>query len=195
MNIKFIDKIGTIGIFLTALLSPCCFPLFAVIASTLGLGTFEPFGGWTMYVFQFLVLISLIGFVIAYLNHKAKTPLVIGIISSSLIFFTFYIDFNQNIIFAGMLGLLIGTILNYRANKKCNACRVIDEKDIELKSMITCPECGFQKQEMMPRDSCQFFYECTNCKKVVRPKKGDCCVFCSYGSIKCPSIQKNANCC
>ena len=189
------DKIGTIGLFLTALLSPCCFPMFAVIASTFGLGMFEPFGGWAMYVFKFLVLISLIGFVIAYLNHKAKTPLVIGIISSSLIFFTFYIDFNQNIIFAGMLGLLIGTILNYRANKKCNACNVIDEKSIELKSIITCWECGFQKQEIMPRNACQFFYECANCKKIMKPKKGDCCVFCSYGSIKCPSIHKNANCC
>ncbi|MEP6986943.1 MAG: GDCCVxC domain-containing (seleno)protein, partial [Chloroflexota bacterium] len=30
---------------------------------------------------------------------------------------------------------------------------------------------------------------CTNCQDVLRAKQGDCCVFCSYGSVKCPSKQ------
>ncbi|HEV8330350.1 MAG TPA: GDCCVxC domain-containing (seleno)protein [Steroidobacteraceae bacterium] len=30
---------------------------------------------------------------------------------------------------------------------------------------------------------------------VLRPKRGDCCVFCSYGSVKCPPIQMNSGCC
>lgn len=66
---------------------------------------------------------------------------------------------------------------------------------IELQSMLTCPNCGFQKMETMPTDACQFFYECSNCKKILKPKSGDCCVFCSYGTIKCPSIQAGENCC
>jgi hypothetical protein len=41
----------------------------------------------------------------------------------------------------------------------------------------------------MPRDSCRFFYECKGCGTVLRPKPEDCCVFCSYGSVPCPSIQ------
>lgn len=57
-------------------------------------------------------------------------------------------------------------------------------------SVITCPQCGFAKEETMPTDSCQFFYECTHCKTRLRPKAGDCCVFCSYGSVKCPSKQE-----
>ena len=61
---------------------------------------------------------------------------------------------------------------------------------MKLKSIIKCPECGFKKEELMPINSCQFFYECTNCGTVLKPKKGDCCVFCSYGSKKCPSKQK-----
>lgn len=64
--------------------------------------------------------------------------------------------------------------------------------DLELNSKITCPECGFEKQEKMPTDACAFFYECSNCHKVIRPKEGDCCVFCSYGSVACPSIQEKA---
>ncbi|OFX62120.1 MAG: hypothetical protein A2046_02475 [Bacteroidetes bacterium GWA2_30_7] len=63
-------------------------------------------------------------------------------------------------------------------------------KKIILKSIITCPNCGYQKDEEMPKDSCQFYYECNNCKKILKPLKGNCCVYCSYGSVKCPSMQK-----
>jgi len=67
-------------------------------------------------------------------------------------------------------------------------------KKIELESTITCPECGFSKKETMPTDACQFFYKCTNCGIVIKPKQGDCCVFCSYGTVKCPPIQESGKC-
>jgi len=63
-----------------------------------------------------------------------------------------------------------------------------------LTSVLTCPRCGFARQETMPTDACQFFYECTNCKAVLRPKAGDCCVFCSYGSVKCPLVLQERCC-
>lgn len=69
------------------------------------------------------------------------------------------------------------------------------KEDVIFKSTITCPICGFSKTEIMPADSCQFFYECENCKNVLKPKKGDCCVFCSYGDVPCPPVQKNDCCC
>ena len=65
---------------------------------------------------------------------------------------------------------------------------------IELQSTITCPYCGFSKTETMPTDACQFFYECSNCKQILKPKTGDCCVYCSYGSVKCPPIQVSGKC-
>lgn len=61
--------------------------------------------------------------------------------------------------------------------------------DPELRSEITCPHCGHRKEEVMPTDACQFFYECENCHAMLRPKAGDCCVFCSFGSTPCPPIQ------
>ena len=68
-------------------------------------------------------------------------------------------------------------------------------KQVTLESTITCPECGHEKDEVMPTDACQFFYECENCKTVLKPKTGDCCVYCSYGTEKCPPIQLNKSCC
>jgi len=60
---------------------------------------------------------------------------------------------------------------------------------ITLASTITCPVCGHRKAETMPEDSCQYFYDCENCKTVLKPKPGDCCVYCSYGDAPCPPKQ------
>ena len=38
----------------------------------------------------------------------------------------------------------------------------------------------------MPVNACQFFYQCQGCGSVLRPLKGDCCVFCSYSDRLCP---------
>jgi hypothetical protein len=59
-------------------------------------------------------------------------------------------------------------------------------------STITCPACGTSKTETMPTDACQYFYECSGCGRLLRPKTGDCCVFCSYGSVPCPPVQTSA---
>ncbi|AZG78123.1 MAG: hypothetical protein CTY36_02255 [Methylocystis sp.] len=61
---------------------------------------------------------------------------------------------------------------------------------MQLVSTITCPSCGHQSAETMPTDACQFFYECKGCGTLLRPKAGDCCVFCSYGDVPCPPIQE-----
>lgn len=66
---------------------------------------------------------------------------------------------------------------------------------VERYSILTCPQCGAAHREEMPTDACQFFYECTSCHSVLRPKHGDCCVFCSYGTVKCPPRQLDPDCC
>jgi len=63
------------------------------------------------------------------------------------------------------------------------------EQSIILESTLTCPECGHQKNETMPADACQWYYECENCHSLLKPLSGDCCVFCSYGTVKCLPIQ------
>ena len=66
---------------------------------------------------------------------------------------------------------------------------------IETTSLLTCPECGHASMECMPTDACMYFFDCKGCGVLLRPKPGDCCVFCSYGSHKCPPIQLAASCC
>ena len=71
--------------------------------------------------------------------------------------------------------------------KEKSCCK---KENMKTKSEITCPYCGHKKIETMPNDVCQLVYTCEKCKKDIRAKQGDCCVFCSYGDHKCPSMQE-----
>lgn len=72
---------------------------------------------------------------------------------------------------------------------------------MELLSTLTCPQCGFVEALTMPVDACQFFHECNGCHTLLRPTSGDCCVFCSFGTVPCPPMQvgsedsPRASCC
>jgi hypothetical protein len=190
-----IDKVGTAGLFLTAILSPCCFPLFALVASAIGLGSFEIFGGWTMWIFQAMVLVSVAGFYLSYRKHRKSYPLALAILSGLSVVYGYHFNESDHwiyFLYAGMLGLLVATGWNYQIKKRHASC--INET-IELRSTITCPNCGHKKMETMPTDACTYFYECENCKTRLQPLQGDCCVYCSYGTVKCPPMQTGAGCC
>jgi ribosomal protein S27AE len=57
-------------------------------------------------------------------------------------------------------------------------------------SDVVCPSCGFVKRETMPTHACRVVYVCGQCGATLRPKAGDCCIFCSYGSVPCPPMQR-----
>lgn len=188
-----IDKLGTLGLIITALLSPCCFPLFALAASALGLGSFELFGGYTMWIFQAMAIISVIGFYFSYRTHRCLYPLLIAIPSAISIFYGYHFnnsDYWIYFLYAGMFGLTIATGVNYYRNRLHGSCITVN-----LQSTISCPKCEHSVTETMPENACVYFYECSNCKEILKPKEGDCCVYCSYGSVKCPPIQAGNNCC
>ncbi len=66
--------------------------------------------------------------------------------------------------------------------------------EIITDSELTCPECKHKELLEMPIDACLWFHECAACKRLLKPLKGDCCVFCSYGSVPCPPIQESGSC-
>lgn len=65
-----------------------------------------------------------------------------------------------------------------------------ETQPIIMDSTLTCPECDYQETLTMPTDACLWFHECTGCHTLLKPKKGDCCVFCSYATVPCPPIQQ-----
>lgn len=73
--------------------------------------------------------------------------------------------------------------------------RAMQQGEVILQSAITCPECGHREMETMPQDACVHFYVCRACGTLLKPLSGDCCVFCSYGTVPCPPMQADKACC
>lgn len=61
--------------------------------------------------------------------------------------------------------------------------------ELQLESLLRCPVCGHAERLQMPMDACVIFHNCAECGHVLRPSAGDCCVFCTYGSVPCPPVQ------
>lgn len=63
------------------------------------------------------------------------------------------------------------------------------DKQVKTTTVLTCPMCKKKQTVEMPTNACQHFYKCQSCSDMLKPKKGDCCVFCSYADSKCPPKQ------
>ncbi|HVB55564.1 MAG TPA: GDCCVxC domain-containing (seleno)protein [Candidatus Acidoferrales bacterium] len=59
-----------------------------------------------------------------------------------------------------------------------------------LTARLTCPNCSHVETETIPNDRCLFFYECKACRAILKPKPGDCCVFCSFADRPCLSAPR-----
>ncbi len=123
-NLSLIEKIGTVGSLIASAACPACLPMLAVVGSAVGLGALHPFEGKVFLVFQLLVGVSFIGSFIAYFNHRKILPLLIGVIGPGLIFFALYIRFHSVIIYSGLLGLAVASIMNMIANHRCRKCNM-----------------------------------------------------------------------
>ena len=108
---------------------------------------------------------------------------IVGLGSGS-VFFIF--EHQVYFVFASIVFMIV---ILYFSIRKFNKFIIDQTMSIKTQSTLTCPKCNFQEKLTMPTDSCQFFHECSQCKARLKPKDGDCCVFCSYGDTKCPSKQ------
>lgn len=183
---NILDRLGSGGALLAAVAAPCCFPIFAAASTAFGLGALGHYETTVLYLFQAFAIISLIGLLLAFQRHRHPGPMILGVASVGALAFTFYHSFLPIALYSGLFGLLGATMWNYFCSR---------ERQPVLRSTITCPQCGHRAEEMMPTNACLFFYDCRACNTKLRPLTGDCCVFCSYGSVPCPPIQIGAQCC
>jgi len=61
---------------------------------------------------------------------------------------------------------------------------------MKTQAILTCPKCSAKHN--VPTNTCQQSYKCTSCSETITPKKGDCCVFCSYVDSEPAPTQKEA---
>jgi hypothetical protein len=187
--IHSLDRIGSVGALLAAVAAPCCFPLFAAIGATLGVGLLGRLESTVLYLFQGFALLAVAGLALSYRKHRQPGPLAAGLLGGVALAYSFYWDWRPELLYAGLVAILIGSVWNWF----CSRERARGEP--VLLSVITCPACGHRHEETMPTNACLFFYDCVRCSARLKPQPGDCCVFCSYGSVPCPPIQLGEHCC
>ena len=182
-----LDRIGSAGVLVAAIAAPCCFPLFAAVGTVAGLSVLDRYEGVILFVFQGFALLTLAGLVLSFRRNRNFGPLIIGVISCAALAIHFYLSFSLALLYGGLFGLIAATLWNYLSTRSRG--RPV------LQSRITCPKCGHQSEETMPANACLFFYDCPGCQARLKPLEGDCCVFCSYGSVPCPPMQTSESCC
>ena len=182
-----LDRIGSAGVLIAAIAAPCCFPIFAAVGTAAGLSALGQYEGVILYIFQGFALLTLAGLALSYRRHRDPAPLIVGALCCANLAYHFYWEFSLPALYGGMFGLIAATLWNYLRTKR--------GKRPVLQSTVTCPDCGHKSEETMPTDACLFFYDCRGCATRLKPKPGDCCVFCSYGSVSCPPVQAGDSCC
>ena len=61
--------------------------------------------------------------------------------------------------------------------------------DVLNKNELTCPECGTKQKGEMLEAAYSYAYQCNGCSEIIEKKPDSCCVYCSYGEVRCPSEQ------
>ena len=178
----WLERSSSIGAVVAAAACPVCFPKLALLGALFGLGAFGAYESQLFLAAQALVVLAIIGHAFSYLRHRNRALLVAALASGAAVFVGLYWAASEALTYAGLAGL-VGASATGFWNRYRRRARPL------LESTITCPYCGERRTERMPTDACLFFYECARCKARLRPKPGDCCVFCSYGSVKCPPMQ------
>src|SRR6058998_575025 len=100
--IKSLDRIGSVGALLAAVAAPCCLPIFAALASALGVTALGLNDSVAFYALQAFALLSLTGLTIAARRHRSVVPVALGIMSAAALFFAFYAMFSAPVIYFGL---------------------------------------------------------------------------------------------
>lgn len=183
-----LDKLGSFGAVVAAAACPVCFPKLALIGTLLGLGGLAAYETQFFIVAQALVLIAVLGQALSFAQHRRQSLLALSLLGGTFVFVGLYLLRSEWLTYAGLAALVLASSADLWKRFRTRA-----PKAAALESVITCPACGHRHTETMPTNACLFFYDCKGCGARLRPKQGDCCVFCSYGSAKCPPVQ--VGCC
>jgi hypothetical protein len=188
-----LDSAATAGVLFSALATalPCCLPLLASVGAVLGLGVLAPYQGGLIWLLQGLVVLALLGHVQSFRRHRNACPLALAAASAAALLYAYNTQPTAPWVYGGLTGLAAAAAWTYLDTRRRGAC----PGAVRTRSTLTCPHCGLQTTETMPTDACLYFHECPGCKTLLKPKPGDCCVFCSYGDVLCPPKQANSPCC
>lgn len=116
------DKLGAVGAILSAVASPCCFPLFATIGGVLGLGSIPALRENAPILIQGMTALALVGQIAAYRQHRRKGPLLTSAASVGLLVVAYFLSYHVPLIYGTLTGLTIAAIWNLVISRRARPC-------------------------------------------------------------------------
>jgi mercuric ion transport protein len=116
------EKFAPVGSVLAAAGCPACFPALTGLASVLGITAFAAYEAELLIVTQILVVVSMLFAWRSYRRTRYKPSLALALTSGFLVFFSWYIWWQDIIIYSAFAGLIISAFWNIWLEKRCGRC-------------------------------------------------------------------------
>lgn len=104
-----LEKLGTTGAILAAILCPVCFPKLAIIGVVLGLGVLAPFEAWFAAAAQGFLVLALVGHVIAYRRHHHSGVVVLAGLGVALVLGSLWVYYLEALVYLGLVAVVAAT--------------------------------------------------------------------------------------
>ena len=117
-----LEKLGTVGAMLAAILCPICFPKLALIGAMLGLGALTPYEGWFAAAAQVFLVLALVGHVVAYRRHRNRWIAVLAGVGVTLVLDSLWLRYVEALVYAGLVALVAATVWSMFAMRRCTSC-------------------------------------------------------------------------
>lgn len=117
-------NIGGVGslVSATAAAAPCCLPLLASVASTVGLSALLPYSEFIGYIVQIFALLAAVGAFLSFCKHRKIGPLVITVVCVAVLVIVYNVSLVAWLLYSALVGLVVAAIWNMIESKRCNQC-------------------------------------------------------------------------
>ncbi len=122
-----LERSGTVGAIVAAILCPICFPKLALIGAALGLGVLAPYEGWFAAAAQVFLLVALAGHVVAFRRHRDRRVLALAALGVALVLGSLWLYYVEALVYAGLAALIAATVWSAFAMRSCASCDAVVE--------------------------------------------------------------------
>lgn len=117
-----LERSGTAGALVAAILCPVCFPKLALIGAALGLGVLAPYEGWFVAAAQVFLIVALLGHVVAFRQHRYRRVLGLAAAGVLLVLGSLWLFYVEALVYVGLAALVAATFWSAFAMRSCRSC-------------------------------------------------------------------------
>ena len=140
-----LEKLGTFGAVLAAILCPICFPKLAIIGAALGLGVLAPIEGWFAIASQVLLVLAFVGHALIYRRHRNKWVPALALVGTALVLGSLWFHYVEALVYLGLLAVVAATVWSVFAMRRCDTCATEPTAEATVGSLA--PSLPSNKQE------------------------------------------------